>query len=102
MTPLTAAETYLQDFHQRQVGATSAAFAHLPASSPAGSWASSYDVLTSLVPAVDTPLTVLDLACGDGHLLGLLAARRPSKNRGPRQRQAQQRCASARGGAAPD
>ena len=76
MTPLTAAETYLQDFHQRQVGATSAAFAHLPASSPAGSWASSYDVLTSLVPAVDTPLTVLDLACGDGHLLGLLAARR--------------------------
>ena len=76
MTPLTAAETYLQDFHQRQVGATSAAFAHLPASSPAGSWASSYEVLTSLVPAVDTPLTVLDLACGDGHLLGLLAARR--------------------------
>lgn len=76
MTPLTAAETYLQDFHQRQVGATSAAFAHLPASSPAGSWASSYEVLTSLIPAVDTPLTVLDLACGDGHLLGLLAARR--------------------------
>ncbi|PHV31656.1 SAM-dependent methyltransferase [Janthinobacterium sp. BJB312] len=76
MTLLTAAETYLQDFHQRQVGATSAAFAHLPASSPAGSWISSYHVLTSLVPEVDTPLTVLDLACGDGHLLGLLAARR--------------------------
>ncbi|MEF2265556.1 class I SAM-dependent methyltransferase [Janthinobacterium sp. LS2A] len=79
MTPLTAAETYLQDFHQRQVGATSAAFAHLPASSPAGSWASSYEVLTSLVPAVDTPLTVLDLACGDGHLLGLLAARQQAQ-----------------------
>ncbi|KAB0325522.1 class I SAM-dependent methyltransferase [Janthinobacterium sp. PLB04] len=76
MTLLTAAETYLQDFHQRQVGVTSTAFGHLPASSPAGSWASSYDVLTSLVPAVDTPLSVLDLACGDGHLLGLLAARR--------------------------
>lgn len=76
MPPLTAAETYLQDFHQRQVGVTSAAFAHLQASSPAGSWASSYDVLTSLVPSVDTPLNVLDLACGDGHLLGLLAARR--------------------------
>ncbi|PLY44304.1 SAM-dependent methyltransferase [Janthinobacterium sp. ROICE36] len=75
MTLLTAAETYLQDFHQRQVGVTSAAFAHLPANSPADSWASSYDVLTSLVPAVDTPLSVLDLACGDGHLLGLLAAR---------------------------
>ncbi|MDZ5633422.1 class I SAM-dependent methyltransferase [Janthinobacterium sp. GMG1] len=76
MTPLTAAETYLQDFHQRQVSVTSAAFAHLPANSPAGTWASSYHVLTSLVPAVDTPLTVLDLACGDGYLLGLLAARR--------------------------
>ncbi|MGX9729238.1 class I SAM-dependent methyltransferase [Janthinobacterium aestuarii] len=79
MIPLTAAETYLQDFHQRQVGATSAAFAHLSASSPAGSWASSYEVLTSLVPAVDTPLTVLDLACGDGHLLGLLAARQQAQ-----------------------
>ena len=75
MPPLTAAETYLQDFHQRQVGVTSAAFAHLQANSPAGSWASSYDVLTSLVPSVDTPLSVLDLACGDGHLLGLLATR---------------------------
>ncbi|MDO8065345.1 class I SAM-dependent methyltransferase [Janthinobacterium sp. SUN206] len=76
MTPLTAAETYLQDFHQRQVGVTSAAFAHLPASSRARGWASSYDVLTSLIPSADKPSSVLDLACGDGHLLGLLAARR--------------------------
>ncbi|MBW3512253.1 class I SAM-dependent methyltransferase [Janthinobacterium sp. NKUCC06_STL] len=79
MTLLTAAETYLQDFHQRQVGATSAAFAHLPANSPAANWTSSYHVLTSLVPDVATPLTVLDLACGDGHLLGLLAARRQAR-----------------------
>lgn len=76
MTPLTAAESYLQDFHQRQVGVTSAAFAHLPARTSSGTYASSYAVLTSLVPALDTPLSVLDLACGDGHLLGLLAARR--------------------------
>lgn len=76
MPPLTAAETYLQDFHQRQVGVTSAAFAHLTAHSPAAAWTSSYEVLTSLVPALDTPLSVLDLGCGDGHLLGLLAARR--------------------------
>ncbi|KAB8057339.1 methyltransferase domain-containing protein [Janthinobacterium sp. FT14W] len=79
MTELTAAETYLQDFHQRQVGVTSAAFAHLPARSASGTYASSYDLLTSLVPAVDTPLTVLDLACGDGHLLGLLAARQQAQ-----------------------
>ena len=75
MTLLTAAETYLQDFHQRQVGVTSAAFAHLPARSASTSYASSYAVLTDLVPVGNIPLTVLDLACGDGYLLGLLAAR---------------------------
>ena len=76
MSVLTAAETYLHDFHQRQVGVTSAAFAHLPAHSPTGTWDSSYAALTDLVPVGNSPLTVLDLACGDGHLLGLLAARR--------------------------
>ena len=76
MPPLTAAETYLQDFHQRQVGVTSAAFAHLPAHAASATYASSYAALTSLVPGVNAPLSVLDLGCGDGHLLGLLAARR--------------------------
>ena len=76
MNAISTAEMYLQDFHQRQVGVTPAAFAHLPAHAASATYASSYEVLTSLVPAVDTPLTVLDLACGDGHLLGLLAARR--------------------------
>ena len=79
MTPLTAAESYLQDFHQRQVGVTSAAFAHLPASSASTTYASSYAALSDLVPAVDAPLWVLDLACGDGHLLGLLAARQQAQ-----------------------
>ena len=79
MTQLTAAETYLQDFHQRQVGVTSAAFAHLPARSASATYASSYAVLTGLVPDVDAPLSVLDLACGDGHLLGLLAARQQAR-----------------------
>ncbi len=76
MTPLTAAETYLQDFHRRQVGVTSAAFAHLPARSASTSYASSYAALSDLVPVGNRPLSVLDLGCGDGHLLGLLAARR--------------------------
>jgi ubiquinone/menaquinone biosynthesis C-methylase UbiE len=76
MTPLTAAETYLQDFHQRQVGVTSAAFAHLPARSASTSYASSYAALSDLVPVGNRPLSVLDLGCGDGYLLGLLAARR--------------------------
>ena len=79
MPPLTAAETYLQDFHQRQVGVTSAAFAHLPAHAASATYASSYAVLTDLVPVGDNPLSVLDLACGDGHLLGLLAARQQAQ-----------------------
>jgi ubiquinone/menaquinone biosynthesis C-methylase UbiE len=32
-------------------------------------------VLAGLIPAIAAPLSVLDLACGDGHLLGLLATR---------------------------
>jgi ubiquinone/menaquinone biosynthesis C-methylase UbiE len=79
MPPLTAAETYLQDFHQRQVGVTSAAFAHLPAHAASATYASSYAALTSLVPGVNAPLSVLDLGCGDGHLLGLLAARQQAQ-----------------------
>lgn len=77
MTEPTVAELYLQDFHQRQVGVTPAAFAHLPAMSLASSasYASSYAMLAGLVPDMDTPQTVLDLGCGDGHLLALLAAR---------------------------
>ena len=79
MPPLTAAETYLQDFHQRQVGVTSAAFAHLPAHAASATYASSYAALSSLVPGVNAPLSVLDLGCGDGHLLGLLAARQQAQ-----------------------
>ncbi len=79
MPPLTAAETYLLDFHQRQVGVTSAAFAHLPAHAASATYASSYAALTSLVPGVNAPLSVLDLGCGDGHLLGLLAARQQAQ-----------------------
>lgn len=75
MTALSTAEMYLQDFHQRQPGVTSAAFGHLPARSASAHHASSYAVLSSLIADTDTPLTVLDLGCGDGHLLGLLAAR---------------------------
>jgi SAM-dependent methyltransferase len=75
MTALSPTETYLQDFHQRQPGATSAAFAHLRARSPVAEYASSYAALAACVPEARAALTVLDLACGDGHLLKLLADR---------------------------
>jgi len=75
MTTPSPTETYLQDFHQRQPGATSAAFAHLRAHSTVAEYASSYAALAACVPDAQTPLAVLDLACGDGHLLKLLADR---------------------------
>lgn len=66
-----AAERFLQDFHQRRPGTTSATFAHLNTSGKV----SSYTTLASLIPTSSATLTVLDLACGDGHLLALLANR---------------------------
>jgi len=65
------AERYLEDFHQRQPGTTSAAFAELAAVK----YSSSYAALTGHVPTAQRPLSVLDLACGDGYLLKLLADR---------------------------
>jgi SAM-dependent methyltransferase len=77
----TPTETYLQDFHQRQTGTTSAAFGHLRARSSVAEYASSYAALAECVPASATPLTVLDLACGDGYLLKLLSDRQQSSLR---------------------
>ncbi|RKP46070.1 class I SAM-dependent methyltransferase [Trinickia fusca] len=73
MSTFSQTELYLQDFHERVAGATSAAFAGFPAKTTSREYRSSYDVLASL--ALETPLakTVLDVACGDGHLLRLLA-----------------------------
>ena len=71
MDSLSPAEQYLQDFHTRVAGATSAAFGGYPASMAHVAYASSYAVLASRVEAAPNVRTVLDLACGDGHLLGL-------------------------------
>ncbi|MCY7319636.1 MAG: class I SAM-dependent methyltransferase [Ramlibacter sp.] len=67
-------ERFLAEFHDANPGATSRAFANLPASMAGTAFASSYECLASVVPA--GARTVLDLACGDGFLLALLAARR--------------------------
>jgi ubiquinone/menaquinone biosynthesis C-methylase UbiE len=75
MKALSPVETYLQDFHQRQPGTTTAAFAHLRARSSVADYASSYAAVAACVPERTQPLTVLDLACGDGHLLKLLSDR---------------------------
>jgi len=75
MSSFTPAEHYLQDFHQRWAGATSAMFAQLSARTASSRHPSSYALLAASVPATDAPTAVLDLACGDGHLLRLLAER---------------------------
>ncbi|MDO9218289.1 MAG: methyltransferase domain-containing protein, partial [Lacisediminimonas sp.] len=38
-------------------------------------YASSYEILASVVPSTSQSIEVLDLACGDGFLLALLASR---------------------------
>jgi SAM-dependent methyltransferase len=72
----SSSEQYLRDFHQRLTSTTSRAFGALQARAGEVAYASSYHVLTERVPDRGAALTVLDLACGDGHLLEILARRR--------------------------
>ena len=70
---LTLTERYLAGFHDTSPGVTSRAFEHLPVHCGARAFASTYHALLSSLPDASAPRTVLDLACGDGHLLALLA-----------------------------
>jgi SAM-dependent methyltransferase len=72
----TEAENYLLDFHRRIVSSTSIAFGAIPASVDGVVHASSYHALASTLPLNDNALSVVDIGCGDGHLLGLLAAQK--------------------------
>ena len=70
----TALEAFLADFHDRLPGGSSAAFGALAVHDEAGqTYESSYHALASRLAAAPAG-PVLDLACGDGHLLALLAA----------------------------
>ena len=74
-TDSPAVERFLVRFHDTRPGRTPEAFADLPTMTASGWRSSSYEVLASAVPDSDQPISVLDLACGDGYLLSLLAAR---------------------------
>lgn len=76
MSSRSPTESYLLDFHRRLPGATSRAFAHTPVQRDGELFPSTYALLEAVVPQAGRPLTVLDLACGDGHLLQLLANRK--------------------------
>ena len=73
---LSPAERFLIDFHAAHAGATAEAFGALPVRFRDRGFASSYEVLASAVPDEGRPLRTLDLGCGSGFLLELLAARR--------------------------
>lgn len=73
--PLSAAEQFLADFHDRRPGITSAAYGTLEARRGELAFGSSYKSLAAEVSDADH--RVLDLACGDGFLLSLLQARAP-------------------------
>ena len=74
---LSSAERFLAGFHDADPGVTSRVFADLPALMSGAAFASSYECLAGVVQP--GPATVVDLACGDGFLLSLLAARQPGE-----------------------
>ncbi|NNC07971.1 class I SAM-dependent methyltransferase [Corallococcus exiguus] len=71
-------ESYLLDFHARLAGVTSRWFGHAPVQRDEETAPSTYALLEAVVPLDARPLAVLDLACGDGYLLELLARRNQS------------------------
>ena len=70
------AERFLIDFHARHAGATALALGQLPVTCDGRAFPSSYELLAAQVPAAATAL--LDVACGDGYLLSLIAGQRPA------------------------
>lgn len=69
-------EAFLAEFHDARPGLTSKVYASLPVMFRSAVRGSTYEVLAATVPAEGRSLEVLDLACGDGFLLSLLASRR--------------------------
>lgn len=70
---ITRTERYLADYHDKNPGVTARSFAARPVTNGPASFTSSYAALLAALPETSVALTMLDLACGDGHLLGLLA-----------------------------
>jgi SAM-dependent methyltransferase len=67
-------DTFLKDFHARKPAVTSRALGALPMLFRGRPFPSSYHVLAAAIPPLGRPADVLDLACGDGFLLSLLAS----------------------------
>lgn len=73
--PNSPAEAFLIEFHNTRPGLTSKAFSELPVLGGQQTYPSSYARLEATIPYSSGCLKALDLACGDGYLLALLAKR---------------------------
>lgn len=72
---LSPTESFLNEFHSTNPGITSKALGNLPVNYCGRQFHSTYTLLTSTVPQDNAPRSILDLACGDGFLLSMLADR---------------------------
>ncbi len=70
-----ATESYLLDYHHRYPGSTAFIVGDAVLEVEGRQWPSSYAWLADQVPPAGAPITLLDLACGSGEVLRLLAAR---------------------------
>ncbi len=66
---------YLLRVHRRQQGLTADWFATPTTPDGRSSYMVLADVVARLQPSAETPLRLLDLACGDGYLIELCAER---------------------------
>lgn len=74
----SATEAFLIDFHNARAGLTAKVYGTLPVVFRGIEHRSSYEILAATVPRTEAPMQVLDLGCGDGFLLSMLAARSQS------------------------
>ncbi|MEF9996510.1 MAG: methyltransferase domain-containing protein [Burkholderiaceae bacterium] len=72
------AEAFLRHFHDARPGVTARAFAKLAITVAGRHYDSSYELLADTVPRDTQAVRVLDMGCGDGHLLARLACRQPA------------------------
>ncbi|WP_426730659.1 class I SAM-dependent methyltransferase [Myxococcus faecalis] len=79
--PPSETESYLLDYHRRLAGVTARWFSRTPVTRGDHRFDSTYALLAAEVPSDSREHTVLDLACGDGYLLELLAHREPPRPR---------------------
>lgn len=75
----TQAEAFLKKFHDRRPGLTPQAFSSLPVHLDGMQYPSTYHLLASTVAHTADGCAVLDLACGDGYLLSLIASAADSR-----------------------